>query len=276
MLKQYKKILASILPPSMLTLDGFLKTTTGQPEPIAFKNSSPPRELWWPHIAWRSWQNLFAKKCEGRAFYDGCLYEKVLRYRVAKREDSLTDTEYEALNEWAEQQIAEHASHDVICTSNSKHKGVLAHETFHDIQGFLLDYHPALFEKLLGAVDRQRDRIANWMADPANYSWTGPQNYKFEHFFPDPQTTTPAYPPLTDAMMHAFHRSGKQPFSVGDDPGRMFEFIGNTSLEVGRLEAIPVLLSAASVRNQGAIEILQLVFREVGFNPDFYQTLPRA
>lgn len=276
MLTQYKQILASILPSSMLTVDGVLKTPQGEPERIRFVTSPDYRKVEdqeWYDFVQDSISRWFPTKCDGRAYYLGELFAKVLRYRLARVGDSLPSGEQQALSEWAERQITGHAGQDVISTRNSIHKGVLAHETFHDIQGFLLDYYPQVLEKLLIAVDEQKEAIVQWHKDPANARYVGPPNYRLEDFFPDALTTIPFFPSPVDAMNYATERTGKQ---WGEALIPMWEFIGSTCLDMGRIEVIPTLLSAASEGSAGAICILSHIFRDAGLNPNFHYTLPRV
>ena len=67
-----------------------------------------------------------------------------------------------------------------------------------------------------------------------------------------------------------FPKGVPKPFSRGTNRA-----LGQAQFDLGRLEAIPVLLSAAAGNNVGAIKILKEIFELSGLNKDFDKTLPR-
>jgi TP901 family phage tail tape measure protein len=271
----YKSILKSILPKEMLTDDGYLKMASGQAEPISF--IAPP------DLATRSKNEMMAiilgksqkvsndTEDTGGAYYRGALKYKTLRHNLEKYKDKLPQEEYGALKTWVDQAIVfQGDDDDLIKTTGGTHKGVLAHETFHDIQGFLYDNHPEIIDKLHESLLKRKGDVAKWYADPANSEWTGRGQYKMEHFFPDVNSRSPY---KTDLITEAFQKVKKK---IKKEPAYdVLTVLGATQWDFGKNELIPVLLSAAAVRNKGATELLSQAFGDSGLNPDFYKTLPK-
>jgi len=273
--EEYKSILASILPKEMLTSDSYLKRPSGEAEPISF--IAPPdlatknRNEMMSILLGKSQKVSNSDEDTGGAYYRGALKYKTLRHNLEKNKDQLPKEEYEALKTWVNQAIVfQGDDDDLIKTTGARHKGVLAHETFHDIQGYLYDNHPEIMDKLLSGIDTQKEAIAQWYADPKNKEWTGPKNYKLDHFFPNPQTKSPYDTSTIEEASYAISKRTKKPTSVPS-----WKMLGMTQQDFGRNEAIPVLLSAAAVGNAGATEILSKVFGGSGLNADFYKTLPK-
>ena len=270
--EEYKQILASILPKEMLTSDGYLKMPSGQAEPIDF---IPERSL-----AEKSKSAVMAillgksekvpPEEETGAFYSGGLMSKVLRHNIEKLKGTLPEDEYIALKQFADHRVLFDGNEDTIKTAGGLHKGVLAHETFHDIQAHLYDNHPEIIDKLHASLLKRKDAVEKWYNDPKNSEWAGPKDYKLEHFFPGHGTKSPYGPQMAiDAYNAVKKRTKKEPSNA------VFGVLGNAQWDLGRNELVPVLLSAAAENNSGAIQLLSEAFSESGLNPDFYKTLPK-
>ena len=252
LLAQYKKVLSSILPKEMLTEDGLLKTPTGQGEKINISTVGQ------------------------QAYYSGALPFKAMRYQIEQAKPLISKQEYSILKDFIDQNIIfeTYDTPDTIEVGGAKHKGVLAHETFHDIQGYLYDYYPEIMGKLFASIEKQKDSIQEWYENPDNKKWTGPGNYQLTDILPN----------LTDRTLGEQRNIGKNMAVSGFttlqkakvDPSRnSLRALGRGSFDVGRNEAIPVLLGAASEGSTSAAKILEQIFADTGLKSDFYQTLPR-
>jgi TP901 family phage tail tape measure protein len=271
--EEYKSILASILPKEMLTSDGYLKMPSGQAEPIDF---IPGRSL--AEKSKSSVMSILLGKSEKAppeeqtgAFYQGGLMPKVLRHNLEKYKSKLPEDEYKALKQFVDQRILFEGNDDTIKTAGGLHKGVLAHESFHDIQGHLYDNHPEIIDKLHESLLKRKDAVEKWYKDPKNAEWAGPKDYRLEHFFP----TATSKSPYSGNFIAEAHDSVKKITKKNNVSQNLFSTLGATQWDLGKNELIPVLLSAAVENNKGAIELLSQAFGESGLNPDFYKTLPK-
>ena len=282
-LLKYQQILKSILGPQYLTEDGFLKTPEGKAESIQIKDNSP---IFINYL-------LEGNPRTSGAYYRGGLAAKALRYNIEKYKDKTDHLEYMIMKKVADELILSEGSKDDIDITEGLNKGVLAHETFHDIQSYLYDYYPEIMTNLFDSVNSKKTDIEKWYGDKKNKKWTKPPNYQLNHLFPKSSEDTP-YPDIYDKPMTAiwkdptwsetgydelgphnpatkeFPKGAPDPFSRGT--GRA---LVGAQFDLGRLEAIPVLLSAAAGNNVGAINILKEIFELSGLNKDFDKTLPR-
>lgn len=246
--KLYRDILKSILPPKMLTKDGYLLNRSGAAEPIKFAQDS-------------------------FAYYAGALPVKALRHKLMKYRQQLTAKEYDALKSFIGQQLPSEGDGvcDTISIGNARHKGVLAHETFHDIQGYLYDYYPEIVDALESATMARQKEIEAWYKESDNQEWAGEGEYQLEHFFPTTYTISPCRDDIIEAAIKVLLDNTEKP--VVGHPGLFM--ISEYHRSLGKNEAIPVLLSAAVVGNNGALEILSGIFGDAGLNKDFYMSFPR-
>ena len=282
-LLKYKQILKSILGPQYLTEEGFLKTPEGKAESIQIKDNSP---------IFRNYLLEGNPRTSG-AYYKGGLHEKALRYNIEKNKDRINPIEYKVLKRVADELILSEGVKDDIDISNGLNKGVLAHETFHDIQSYLYDYYPEIMTNLFESVEGYKPEIEKWYGDKKNKKWTKPPNYQLNHLFPENFEDIP-YPDISDKPKEAirndptwgktgyhelepdstlrdrFPKGFPKPFSEGANYA-----LYKSNFDLGRLETIPVLLSAAAGNNVGAINILKEIFELSGLNKDFDKTLPR-
>jgi TP901 family phage tail tape measure protein len=274
--EEYKQILASILPKEMLTSDGYLKMPSGEAEPIEF---IPPRTL--AEKSRSTMMSILLGKSEQvppeektGAFYQGGLHYKTMRHRLEKNKKTIPDDEYRALKTFIDENLLFQGGEDIIKTAGGKHKGVLAHETFHDIQGYLYDNHPEIIDKLQVSAEKYKDDIIKWYNDPANAEWAGPKDYKPEHFFPIPGKSNSSYGPDTSLLaIESVKKKTKK--NLSNLSNGILGSIGESQYDLGRLEVVPVLLSASAVGNKGANSILGNMFQDSGLNPEFYKTLPK-
>jgi hypothetical protein len=265
-LDQYRQILGSILPPEMLTKDGMLKMPSGQGESI---HITPPAKK-------TMMQSLgLASYDEGKAYYSGGLDYKALRHLLDQRRSELPPVEAEGLDKFISQNLAFVGNEDEISLRGAKHKGVLAHETFHDIQGFLYDNHPEIMDKIISSVGSQKDNIEAWYKDPANKKFTGKGNYQFKHLFPDSSDDSPYGTDLADSARSAVNKTKKFKGDKTISSDSLLSLLVDNQKQLGSNETIPVLLGAASEGNKQAAEILSKVFGNAGLKPDFMDTLPR-
>jgi TP901 family phage tail tape measure protein len=253
LLEKYKKILASILPSEMLTKDGFLKTPDGRGESIDIQTSGD------------------------KAFYAGGLPFKAIRHQIEKAKPQLPQQDYDVLKRFIDQNLLFEGNEDIINVGGAKHRGVLAHETFHDIQGYLYDNYPDIADKIFQSINNNKPAITQWYSDTNNAEYTGPGEYQLGDFFPN----------LTSGALAG---SGEQR-NIGKDVAvsgfkalqkakaeasrNTLMALGKGSFDVGRNETIPVLLGAAAEGNSPAAKILEQIFAEAGLKSDFYKTLPK-
>jgi hypothetical protein len=277
-LVQYKQILCSVLPPEFLSAEGLLRTAAcasqineGSQKMLAggseeIRILSPRKPPLWSLLTGRSSQQEFPP-----ASYEGALAYKILRHHLEKYRAELDPKEYEPLSRYITCTLLWHGGRDVIDVRSATHKGVLAHEAFHDIQGFLYDNHPGIVDALFAAIDKRRLHIEDWYNNIADSSYRGPLQYTLSHFFPNRES------PLVNPSF------GYDSFLVlcraikPEIPSRVgSETISRALHDIGRNELLPVLICAASEGDDRAAEILAEIFGEAGLNKDFYATLPRV
>ena len=269
-LMQYKQILRSILPPEFLSAEGFLKTTTGASEPIAILPKGTKN--------WFSTVLAFVTRDSSDtsvppASYCGPMNYRALLYRLMRAKAKMELHEFQILRDLVEFKLREAGPRDIIDIRQSRYRGVLAHETFHDIQNFLYENHPDVIARIWESSEKLFPEIERWYYSPANAAYREPGSYRLEHFFPDIETQTP-YPYLTGEWVDAVNlrRQGKDIFpSIG-----VLVAISDAERDLGRNELVPTLLSAASEGNTEAADILADIFEEAGLNREFYETLPRV
>jgi TP901 family phage tail tape measure protein len=266
-LEQYRQILSSILPPEMLTKDGMLKMPSGQGESI---DIIPPAKK-------NMMQSLgLASYDPGKAYYSGGLDYKALRHLLNQRRSELAPEESETLDRFISENLLFAGNQDEISLGGAKHKGVLAHETFHDIQGFLYDNYPEIMDKLSSSLGSQKENIEAWYKDPSNRKFTGKGNYQLRNLFPKTEEDSPYGSYLQDNAREALIKKKRSKEIPNTTPGSGFyRLLSEAQKQLGANEAIPVLLGAASEGNKSAAEILSKVFSDAGLKPDFMDTLPR-
>ena len=148
---------------------------------------------------------------------------------------------------------------------------MLAHEAFHDIQGFLYDNHPAIVDSLFAAIDKRRPQIEDWYNNSADSSYRGPLQYTLSHFFPnrDSSLVNPSFG--YESFLVLCRATKPEIPSRGGS-----ETVSRALHDIGRNELLPVLLCAASEGDDRAAGIVAEIFGEAGLNKDFYATLPRV
>jgi len=265
---KYKQILSSILPPEFLSDEGLLRDKTGKSEEIEILAPKKKSFL----------GSLFSgasKDNTPSASYDGALAYKALRHNLEKNKDQLDPKEYEKLKKYVDGSLAFHGGHDVVDVRKSSHRGALAHESFHDIQGFLYDNYPEIVDKIFSSIDKNKPQVEDWYHNFANKAYTGPGQYGLSHFFPDPDKEAPhVNKAFLNESMEALIRNKKTKTSETTSIAAV-KTVDTSSLDLGRNELLPVLLSAASEGDTKAAEILSNIFGSAGLNKDFYKTLPR-
>ena len=266
----YKQILASILPPSMICGEGYLREPDGDGEAITI--IPPP-------LGRRSMLSaLFAALKGGSAAEEkrGASYDSGIAWRLARMllEDAkggLSGKEYEAAVRIVTEGLTKERRDDVISLIGQNRSSSIHHETFHDIQGYLLDYHVPVYKALQSAVKDERQAIEGWYEDPGTQSWRTSNDYRFEHIFPACWPDSPDPYEWAMRLMHGLvYRFTQTRLS---DAARI---LGETlAMELGRAEAIPVLLAAAAEGDPGSRGILGRVFGSAGLNPEFYEAMPK-
>jgi hypothetical protein len=264
---KYKAILASILPPEMLTGEGLLKTPSGVGE--AIRIIPPAAKTFFQVLGLASYER-------GASFYDGGLHLKTLRHLLNKRRAELNPAEAETLDMFIAANLPANGTADTISVRGAKHRGVLAHEAFHDIQGFLYDFHPEIMDRLMVSLTSRKSEIECWFKDSVNYRFTREDNYKFRHLFPDTEDDSPYGPGLElEAREALVKRKRNREIRPADASIAFYRLLIDTTKQLGTNEAIPVLLGAASEGNKEAAKIVSEVFGESGLNGNFMSTLPR-
>ena len=259
LIEKYKGIIRSILPQEMISSEGFLRTPQGTSESIEIV----PPVSFLDHF-------LFNKPRERGAFYDGNLSYKVMRKNLEDAKSTISQEDYKVLNDFINQNLAELGGRDIINLSGQEFPAILAHETFHDIQGYLLDNYPQIYSKLLQEVENKKKDIEAWYSEPGSSRWTG---YKLKHIFPKGLQDS-AYPDVVGRQAQAALFRDKRGMEPGLTEG--FKKLREKSvLDLGRNEAIPILVSAAAENNATAQRILSEIFGSAGLNPDFYKSLPK-
>ncbi len=268
-IRQYKQILASILPHDFLTSDGFLKRPCGSAEPIKIVSPSQPsfrqRMLEWVL------DFLLGKKSQldsPGASYVGGLQYKILRHLTLRSRCKLPEREYAVLKSYVEKSLAAEGDDDVIDLRMQKRSTSLAHEAFHDIQGYLLDHYPDIYDKLQHGVQQRKEAIETWYSRPSSAVWTKWRDYSLRQLFPSCHSDSPYKLVRPMIVQEGYARLGVLSKHIED-------IAVQAQMEVGRAEAIPVLLAAAAGGNAEAVEILGGIFGEAGLRADFAESLPR-
>jgi hypothetical protein len=222
------------------------------------------------------------------AYYKGALPYKAFRHRLQKNKEKLQPDEYRVLAKIAQDNIVLEGDHDVISIFGGIHDGVLAHETFHDIQGFLYDNYPDTVDALHSAILSNRQRIIDFYLTPNNSGHVS-NSYTLTNFFPGSTADAPSsrlaflegagQPRLFDILCKGYGAALRKK-EIKTPSGIMtvvaMQLINESEMDVGRNEVIPVLLSAASEGNSEAAAILADVFAAAGLNDAFARTLPRV
>jgi TP901 family phage tail tape measure protein len=267
-MEKYKGILSSILPPEFLSKEGLLRTPDGGSEEIEIL--SPKQRSFLSMITGSSPEEA------PPASYEGALPHKILRHNLEKQKGKIDPKEYERLQKYISGALAWHGGHDVIDVRKSSHRGVLAHESFHDIQGFLYDNYPEIIDKLFASIEDSRPEIEDWYNTKASKDYKGPRNYDLSHFFPTKDTKVINQSFGYEAFGALINKKKKSKTQEIEIPSRVgSETVSNSLADIGRNETLPVLLSAASEGDSRAAEILSNIFGSTGLKKDFYKTLPR-
>lgn len=269
-LPDYKRMLAAILPSEFLTADGFLKGHDGKPEPICVVTSRGhdsvgfrvrPKDFSYLNLVWMSLHGRY-----GGAFLGG-LCPKILRHRVEKHREQLPAPEYAALQKYVARSLKATGTEEYIDVSSSHLPGALAHETFHDIQGFLYDNNPSIVEKLEKAVYERRAEISAWFEAPQHAVWSR-RSYQLNHIFP---RTVEDVPYSSHDVKELILFLDKELQHADISAVAWNDVILAAHKDRGRLEAIPTLLAAAVEGSDGAKEILRGVFTDAGLKDTLLQ-----
>lgn len=274
LLKKYRDILKSILPPDFLTEEGYLKTPSGRAEPIEIVPPEDPAAK-----SKRSMMDILLGRATpnigggGRgASYSGGLVYKFMRENLYAAKDSLPEKEYKTLKSFVDQNLMFEGEDDIINLEGQKRAGSLAHETFHDIQGYLLDYYPEIYKRLQQGVNNQRKSIEKWYSDPSTEQWRTSRDYQLKHIFPEKSTDSPYSDTILQKAIDTTQKINKEKFM---SQGFWDKVYPETMKDLGRAEAIPVLLAAAAENNAGAQKILSDIFGSAGLNRTFYESMPK-
>jgi TP901 family phage tail tape measure protein len=259
LIEKYKGIIRSVLPKEMISPEGFLRTPQGTSESIDIV----------PPVGFLDYF-LFNKPRERGAFYDGNLSYKIMRKNLEDAKSTISQEDYKVLDDFINQNLESLGSRDVINLSGQEFPAILAHETFHDIQGYLLDNYPQIYSKLLQGVESKKKDIEAWYGEPGSSKWTG---YKLKHIFPKGLQDA-AYADVVGREAQKALFTDKRGMWPGLTEG--FQKLREKSvLDLGRNEAIPMLMSAAAENNTTAQKILSEIFGSAGLNPDFYKSMPK-
>ena len=259
-LDEYKRVLAGLLPQDFLTQDGFLKGHDGKPEPICIVTSNGSSAIGFK-------ETPDDPIYDASAGFSGGLPYKPLRRRLERVRDTLPEDEYCALKRFVDKSLKHFGTEDKIDIRSGRDEGTLAHEAFHDIQGFLYDNHPEIIDALQQACIDRQDTISAWHKDPDSRTWTE-GGYQLRHIFPETVDDVPyhigvllepAILFLDDALQHR------------DISAVAWESVLIEShKDLGRLEAIPLMISAAACGNEGARAILRDVLGDAGLKSGLF------
>lgn len=263
-MREYKRVLAGILPREWLTPEGFLRGHDGKPEPIrivalrgeAAANESRP-----------SVNTIAGAGFDLTCWYSGGLFFKAMRHRLEKCRESLSVEEYAAIREFVDGalQLAGDGN-DVINIENlpDDAPGALAHEAFHDIQGFLYDNHPDAIEALQNAVLNRREWVTSWYKGYEKRL----VGYAITELFPATVNDVRGFwarrnKSLSDFLTLQIFSSEAAKQNVAEESCK----------DEGRLEIVPTLLQAAVEGYIEAKAILRDVFTEAGLKTDLCERL---
>ncbi len=253
-LREYKRVLAGILPAEVLTAEGFLRGRDGHSEPIAlrtFLGTVTHRFRGLPR---------FGNSARSSAYYIGNFHLKAIRHRLLLSRDRLPGDEFEQLRTALDDALrADGADHDVIDISRCRTRGTLAHEAFHDIQGFLYDNDPVTFELLQQAVAAREQAITAWYKTQGGKWRSG---YRLEQMFPSTLKDVRDLWKKSDLLSRWVQ--GK---SISSEAARK-HVAEEACKDFGRIEAVPTLLGVAVDGDEHAKAILREIFSEAGLKTD--------
>ena len=266
----YKQILTAILPPSMISGEGFLREPDGDGETITLFPPAVRRQSLLSKLLSTLTGGARVEQ-NGSAKFEGRLVCKILRLLFEDVKDTLPLNERDAVIAIMSKAFADYQQHDTIDISGARRAGSLHHETFHDIQGYLLDYHTAVYKALQDQVNDEREAIEGWYRDPATHGWRTPDDYQLTHLFPSTYYDSPliycSAMGIVQASIYGYTQTRLS------DTARIL--CATLAMECGRAEAIPVLLAACAEGDLLSRGILGRVFGAAGLNPNFYDTMPK-
>ncbi len=268
LLGKYKQLIASILPPEMISQDGLLRKPGGGGEPITIV---PPEDQT-KTMREKMFSILLGKpqpKKGGGASYSGGLMYKMIRKNLEDAKDSLPPEEYDALDRFVKENLMFEGEDDIINLAKQKRPGSMAHESFHDIQGYLLDYFPQVYKQLQSGIETERKSIEAWYSDPSTERWRTNRDYQLKHLYPETWSDSP-YKSTAGTMLAGVKKRVK-----GNPSEATKNIATETQMDLGRAEAIPVLMAASAEGDPLSTSILSRIFGAAGLNPDFYKTMPK-
>ena len=115
---------------------------------------------------------------------------RALLYRLMRSKAKVELHEFQILRDLVEFNLREAGPRAIIDIRQSRYRGVLTHETFHDIQNFLHENHPDFMARIWESSEKLFPEIERWYDSPANAAYREPGSYRLEHFFPDIKTQT--------------------------------------------------------------------------------------
>ena len=271
LLGKYKQLIASILPPEMISQDGLLRKPGGGGEPITIV---PPEDQT-KTLREKMFSILLGKpqpKKGGGASYSGGLMYKILRKNLEDAKPDLPETEYNALDRFVKENLLFQGEDDIINLAQQKRPGSFAHESFHDIQGYLLDYFPQVYKQLQSGIETERKSIEAWYSDPSTERWRSNRDYQLKHLYPESTSDSP----YRDTILQEAATTSKK-ITGQTSLSRTFwdKTYDQTMKEFGRAEAIPVLMAASAEGDPLSTSILSRIFGAAGLNPDFYKNMPK-
>lgn len=274
----YKHFLRSVLLPSMLTPDGFLKTPDGSAEPISIINNSLFSKIWElfrsglrrPY-GMGSETTLKPTQQSDGAYYAGCLPYKAFRHAIRPRRQSMGQTEYDAcMRELNELIDRNNPLDDEISLIGRRSRGTLAHEAFHDIQAYLYDYHPDIIDELNKHVLRLEDDIRAWYEAPDNNCFRG---YPLNYLFPTLADVLVTPSPYGPSLLEAFRSRHRREFGSYELSVNALAAVLESDMEVMRLEVLPILMGAAAEGNADGAVLISEILSASGLNASFLDAM---
>lgn len=242
--RQYRELLAAIMPPENLTPDGLLRLPTGGSREVVMSLARPVG-------ASSSYRGL-GKLLFARRLKD--LVEPVDPDDLRTILDNVT-------REYGGQPHITIPFH----SGPAEQRRLCARESFRDIQAHLCEHNPELFATLNAAIEARRDRIAAIDSTSAANRppvWA-PDGLSLAQLFPESLDTSTGY-------RGCFQNESLLPLILKKKPYLpMLEVARKAAMDRARLETIPQMLAAASAGDRTIVGLLCEIFAAAGLRTDF-------
>jgi hypothetical protein len=242
--RQYRELLAAVMPAEYLTPDGLLRLPTGGSREVVMSLARPQ--------------------------WAGGSYRGLAALLFAARLKELTEpVDPDDLRTILDNVTREHGGTPLITipfhAAAAEQRRLCARESFRDIQTHLYEHHPAVFAALNAAVEARRDRIAaidTASATDRPPAWA-PDGLSLVQLFPESLDSSTGY-------AFCFGKEAVVPLLRKNKPYQgIADVARKAAMDRARLETIPQMLAAASAGDRKIAGLLGEIFAAAGLRTDF-------